>query len=141
MRQHALRYPRFLFFCSKVGVFGGFSSSHCVSMKFPICSPMCSRQLLTLSHILCPKDTSSTFCNLYNQPKNEMITTYLFWDFPKLDFFWVIGQSKMPITKENLKNFGGPYQGFVFNSKMPITKENLKNFGGPYQGFVFNFAM
>jgi hypothetical protein len=71
----------------------------------------------------------------------EEITTYLFWDFPKLDFFWVIGQSKMPITKENLKNFGGPYQGFVFNSKMPITKENLKNFGGPYQGFVFNFAM
>jgi hypothetical protein len=37
----------------------------------------------------------------YISNAKEEITTYMFWDCPKLEFiFLVMGQSKMPITKE-----------------------------------------
>ncbi len=45
------------------------SCSQCVPnrfLKFLMCSPTCSQDHLTLSHMLCPKSYS---CNLYNQPK------------------------------------------------------------------------
>jgi hypothetical protein len=44
--------------------------------------------------------------------REREITTYLIWDFPKLEFFLkkiVMGQSKMPITKEKQLNFRGPH--------------------------------
>jgi len=33
---------------------------------------------------------------------------YMFWDCTKLDFFGVMGQSKMPITRRKELNFGVP---------------------------------
>ncbi len=73
--------------------------SQCVPQHVPNRS-----SLLTLSHILlCPKFYS---CSLLNNPKEKKITTYRFWDSPKLDYllnFWVMGQSKMPIGKEKKK--------------------------------------
>jgi hypothetical protein len=42
----------------------------------------------------------SSLVSYINNAKEE-ITTYMFWDHPKLKLnFLVMGQSKMPITKE-----------------------------------------
>ncbi len=52
-----------------------FCCSHNIPIKFSLCSPTCSQQFLTLSHILCPKFSS---CNLYNQPPRKRIIQHVY---------------------------------------------------------------
>ncbi len=68
------------------------SSSHQLSnkfFKFSMCSPTCSQQYLTLSHILCLKLYS---CKLYNQPKRRRMQYGSQWVGCSLQ--WVLAQAK-----------------------------------------------
>jgi hypothetical protein len=63
--------------------------------------------LLTLFHFLCLKLCSS---NLYNQPKGGDYNISILGLFKASPIFvFVMDQSKMPITKQKEKNFGGPH--------------------------------
>jgi hypothetical protein len=53
--------------------------------------------------------TPKVYCyNLHNQPKEE-IARYSFWVYPKLDLFFVMDESTMPMVKEKELNFGSPH--------------------------------
>ncbi len=77
--------------------------------EVPIVFPMMYFQHVPNSSSLHPIFFASCFtpATYINSPKEE-VTLYLVWDGPKVDlfsFFLVMGQTKMPITKEKKLNF------------------------------------
>ncbi len=79
-------------------VFNGFltcsPSLQCIPQHFPNISSH-------LSHIV--QAQSSNLITYIISPKEE-ITTFLFWIYPKLDFFLVMGQLKMSISHDHLQS-------------------------------------
>ncbi len=90
-----------------------FFGSQCVLNmfhKFSMCSPICSQQHLTLSHILWHKFYP---CNQYKQPKKET-TIYLFWEYSSSDFliFWGLqANQRCPSQKE--RTLGGTHNQLI----------------------------
>jgi len=79
-------------------VFNGFltcsPSLQCIPQHFPNISSH-------LSHVV--QAQSSNLITYIISPKEE-ITTFLFWNYPKLDFFLVTGQLKMSISHDHLQS-------------------------------------
>ncbi len=98
MRQNAPRVPRYFFLWGEGGGVGNFFIPYCVPVKFTMGSQHVpnSSSLYPISFAI-----SSTLVAYITSPKEEL-TTYLIWDYPKVDLFFCEVQSKMPITQEGV---------------------------------------
>jgi hypothetical protein len=75
--------------------------SHQVFNGFLTCSTSSQCIPQHLSHIV--EAQSSNLVTYIISPKEEIIT-FLFWNYPKLDFFLVMGQLKMSISHDHLQS-------------------------------------
>jgi hypothetical protein len=106
VRQNAPGKLGFFSFGERWGVFDIFCSQS-VPMEFLLCSHHALRvqkfqQLLILAYVICIKFYS---CNLYKQPKGGDYNIPIL-GFSKAWFFFMMGQSKMPINQEKIELHG-----------------------------------